>query len=531
MSNTLNLGAGIWGTKEDSLLAYNSENGNYKPLPFDFTRASSATVVNKAGLIETVQSGIPRIDFLGNTNGALLLEPQRTNLITQSEAFGNSYWTKSGSTIQGDPSTAGSELITNGDFATDLSGWNTLGSVTWDSGSAKFNGGTQDMYQEVLTQDKMYEITYDWTRTSGILEFYAGNLNQANVVTSGSSGTETFMATAYAGVGVPIPKAEFYSTNFIGTIDNVSVKEVQGFTSPSADSPLNAFKLVEDSATSGHRILKILPFTAGSYTQTIYAKQAERSVLQIFLGGQHSGTAYANFDLSNGTIPNSAVLSASITALANGWYKCSVTFTAVTTASEAIYYSLSDSVSMARAGSYTGDGTSGLYIYGAQLEQSSYPTSYIPTQGSTVTVVGETCSGAGNDQVINSTEGVLYADVNFKTFTGQDYFGLNDGTNTQRVLIEKNGTNVNCYVGSVTLTSSISSLDNKIAVKWKLNDFKMYINGVEVSNITSGTVPIGLNRLDFKIGGGLGLLAIGDFKDVKVFDTALTDSELIALTT
>ena len=107
MAETLKLGNGIWATKENSLLSYNDENGNYKPLPFDFTRASSATVVNKAGLIETVQSGTPRIDFLGNTNGALLLEPQRTNLITQSEAFGNSYWTKSGTTIQGDPSTAG----------------------------------------------------------------------------------------------------------------------------------------------------------------------------------------------------------------------------------------------------------------------------------------------------------------------------------------------------------------------------------------------------------------------------------------
>ncbi len=87
MANTLNLGNGIWGTKENSLLSYNDENGNYKPLPFDFTRASSATVVNKAGLIETVQSGIPRIDFLGNTNGALKLEPQRTNLVLQSESF------------------------------------------------------------------------------------------------------------------------------------------------------------------------------------------------------------------------------------------------------------------------------------------------------------------------------------------------------------------------------------------------------------------------------------------------------------
>ena len=78
MANTLNLGNGDWATKENSLLGYNSESGNYKPLPFDFTRASNGTFVNKSGLIETAASGVPRIDFLGNTSGALKLEPQRS---------------------------------------------------------------------------------------------------------------------------------------------------------------------------------------------------------------------------------------------------------------------------------------------------------------------------------------------------------------------------------------------------------------------------------------------------------------------
>ena len=87
MSNTLNLGNGNWGVKKDSLLAYNSENGNFKPLPFNFTRAGSATRVNKQGLIEVVGSNEPRIDFKDNTKGALLLEPQRTNSFQQSNQF------------------------------------------------------------------------------------------------------------------------------------------------------------------------------------------------------------------------------------------------------------------------------------------------------------------------------------------------------------------------------------------------------------------------------------------------------------
>ena len=90
MANTLNLGDGNWATKEDSLLAYNSENNNYKPLPFDFSRGSSATRVNKDGLIETVGGGEPRIDFKDNTKGALLLEPTRTNILLNSDN-GSSY--------------------------------------------------------------------------------------------------------------------------------------------------------------------------------------------------------------------------------------------------------------------------------------------------------------------------------------------------------------------------------------------------------------------------------------------------------
>ena len=87
MAETLNLGTdGNWAVKKDSLLAYNSENRNFKPLPFSFSRASIATVVNKDGLIEIVGSGEPRIDFLNDSNGALLLEPQRTNLITYSQS-------------------------------------------------------------------------------------------------------------------------------------------------------------------------------------------------------------------------------------------------------------------------------------------------------------------------------------------------------------------------------------------------------------------------------------------------------------
>jgi|13_taG_2_1085334.scaffolds.fasta_scaffold31784_2 hypothetical protein len=92
MANTLKFGNGNWATKEGFTLAYNDENGNFKPLPFSFSRGSvpigsKATTINKDGLIEEVGNNVPRIDYLNDSNGALLLEPQSTNTSTYSNDF------------------------------------------------------------------------------------------------------------------------------------------------------------------------------------------------------------------------------------------------------------------------------------------------------------------------------------------------------------------------------------------------------------------------------------------------------------
>jgi len=96
MSATLKFGLGQWATKKGSTLAYNSENGNYKPLPFNFERASGATRVNKNGLIEVVSNNKPRIDFKDSADGSLLLEPSRTNYILKSDDVLSTYQSQNG---------------------------------------------------------------------------------------------------------------------------------------------------------------------------------------------------------------------------------------------------------------------------------------------------------------------------------------------------------------------------------------------------------------------------------------------------
>ena len=87
MSQTLKFGNGTWATKKGSNLAYNDEDGNFKPLPFTYTGAGKGTRVNKDGLIEVVENDRPRIDYLDSEDGVFLLEKASTNLIEYSEDF------------------------------------------------------------------------------------------------------------------------------------------------------------------------------------------------------------------------------------------------------------------------------------------------------------------------------------------------------------------------------------------------------------------------------------------------------------
>jgi hypothetical protein len=93
---SLQIGDNNWAAKDGSILGYNIIQDNYLPQPIDFTRASTATRVNESGLIESVATGVPRIDYTSGF-GKLLLEPQRTNLLTYSEQFDNAAWLENGS--------------------------------------------------------------------------------------------------------------------------------------------------------------------------------------------------------------------------------------------------------------------------------------------------------------------------------------------------------------------------------------------------------------------------------------------------
>ena len=183
---------------------------------------------------------------------------------------------------------------------------------------------------------------------------------------------------------------------------------------------------------------------------------------------------------------------------------------------------------------------SDILIYGMQLELLDYPTSYIPTSGSTYQRQSDVVNGSGNSEVFNDSEGVLFADKSaLEDSTIQRWISVGSGSNANRVSILFNATSrINCSVrGSSTAIydafANVGSqtLVSKAAVKYKNSDFSFFVNGFKVDSQQSGSVSFNapLSELAFDSADGASDF-YGKTKEIGYYDATLTDEELEYLT-
>jgi hypothetical protein len=383
---------------------------------FNFTRSGSATRINSQGLIETVASGVSRLNYPmidGVVKGCPhhILEPERRQLVQYSEDFSNSYWTKA----------------------------NTL----------------------ILSNEVI-----------------------------------------------------------------------------SPDGSLNSDKLYEDTSSSTKLMFKTGISTLG--TISVFAKKGDESNRLFQIRRDGGSNSWSWFNLEDGIIENEENGSSRIENYGDGWYRCSFT---PTNSNGTIVFGISNG-SLSRSVSYTGDGTSGVYIYGAMLEEGSYPTSYIPNYGTGagVTRSAETANGSGDAATFNSEQGVLMAEISALA-DDETYrtISISDGTNNNTVRIEYEGSvsnrfravyaNNGDYSGEITHTFDITQ-NAKIAYKYAENNLALWINGIKVgffidtkTMVSANTfTTLNLSRAD------LANDFYGNTKQLQYFDTALTDSELEKLT-
>ena len=156
------------------------------------------------------------------------------------------------------------------------------------------------------------------------------------------------------------------------------------------DGSVTASKIIATATAGYHGSAHDRTITQGlPYTLSVYAKTGEYTKLHISDGSV--AIFNAAFDLNGGTVISSGgtgIVSTTVVGVGNGWYRCSVTFnTTFFTSFQASIVGYPDTgATVGIYGTqYTGDGTSGIYIWGAQLEQRSQVTAYTPTTTQPIT--------------------------------------------------------------------------------------------------------------------------------------------------
>ena len=163
-----------------------------------------------------------------------------------------------------------------------------------------------------------------------------------------------------------------YTEEFDNAVWTKSAVTVTANSTTAPDGETTSDKLIETTGAGAHLVQQQFTSLAAEYTLTCYMKQAERSIgyIRAFDGIGHA----TYFDLSAGTVLTSAAgNTATITLDENGFYRCSVSRTYLPTASALFQVGCTTTDNVL---SYTGDGISGIFIWGAQLEQSSTATNY-----------------------------------------------------------------------------------------------------------------------------------------------------------
>jgi hypothetical protein len=180
-----------------------------------------------------------------------------------------------------------------------------------------------------------------------------------------------------------------------------------------------------------------------------------------------------------------------------------------------------------------------ILAWGAQLEASTYPTSYIPTTSASATRVADACSKTGISSLIGQTSGVLFVDFIAKgsydsnnllmlisTGSGGDIIYLNLVGGTIEAYIAASSTQQFLYTSGTALTANTR---HKLAIGYANNDIVLYHNGTQLATDTSATIPAcSVLRVGDFLGG---TLQFGNTINQSIlFPTRLSNSELASLT-
>ena len=452
----------------------------------------------------------------------------------------------------------GSELVVNGDFTTD-SNWSKDANWSIANGKATSTGAGR-MFQSIpfleinigTTVKVSFDIT-ELTANSVVVNCYGGISESFTTV-----GTHTFITTTTNNTNLYFNNAG--AGNLIGSIDNVSVKEYLG-QEVVPDSGVGSW-LFEPQSTNLVTYSEV--YGSGTYFSSFQGSTFDNTT-SLSPSGENNATQLTS--TGDGKLQTAGISLSQNTDYTLSFYAKNVDATAVTSRVLGLggsggsnltaisYFSELSTTEWKRITHSFNTGTNTTFylylsnalnsggtiqIWGAQLEQSSFATSYIPTNGSTVTRLQDAAFGAGSSDLINSTEGVLYWEGVYFGASGNNLISVSEsGSNNYVALFFLSGSTIlSRYYNNGSIEGNISygGLNTtdyfKIAFSWSQDNFSLWVNGVRRSLDTSGNIitPNVFNKINFgSVSNSQNFY--GKTKCLAVFKEALTDEELTCLTT
>ena len=502
------------------------------------------------------------------------------------------------SVVYGDELVTNGTFATDSDWIKD-SGWTISNGQAQCDGT---DGAQFRTIDSPLTDGKTYYISYEITAyTSGDIRvlgqgFYGISGNSVSTVTGIFVATKPyvrFYSSAFNGSidnvsvkeviggqvsGTPLlrtaainePRLEYdASGNPLGLLIEEARTNVlaysEGFTSgwsdifcfttanaiASPDGAVSGAKLQEDS--SGVNGPRFFPnnnavLTANqAQTLSCFFKAGTSAYAYLTIRHSQGNVAAVEFDLTSGTVNSTTVFGnmtlngSDITSVGNGWYKCSVTATSSASTTSGFYLlAMTDGSGVTSAGypNYALTGKN-IYAWGAQLEEGAFPTSYIPTSGSTVTRAADFASASSFKYHQNSTQGTLYVaftpNVDSYSFLRVAEFGYSNlrfsiqiVSGAIRHYTRNAANNTNNVIGTPYLYTLNST--QKTAFTVSAGYAAQSTNG---TNAQSETDVLGLNEsnVGFYIGRSGHLAQLnGHIKQIQYYPKRLSNAQLQALT-
>ena len=345
-------------------------------------------------------------------------------------------------------------------------------------------------------------------------------------------------------------QSEDISTTWLPNANTTPTQSTE--ETPDGDTSSKYIKIADNNtgggATGVVQVEQTITVSGGTkYTASAFLKKDGLNWARLQAsgtGGSPDSGPFQYFDLDNGVLGtgSAGIQAATIEAYPNDWYRCSITWTqgaADTSFVFLIYPSDADNDVVVDL-----DGTSSIFVWGAQVEVGPIATSYIPTTTASVTRVKDDITLGSASSLIGQTEGTLYVEVDWRLASGtfQRLISINDGTEFNRIMInniispielrmiaEDNNVVVTNQGESSTSYSGIQ----KFAFAYKTNDFELYRNGSSISSDTTGSLATltTLTNIDLGQSVGKGSQANMWIRAVALYPKRLSDAEAQALTT